>query len=103
MKRPKNLHHVWQEWEQGVNGGKAAKLWTHAERGTNTSTYSDRKKLCTAIDYLVKRGHSADNAIDMLYKKYGEGASVNGILKGLEADKGASIMSPVKPGGLKRM
>ena len=51
---------------------------------------------------MIDRGYTSDQAIDMMYSKYGESLSVNAILKALEADKGCCLMSPAKPGGLKR-
>ena len=43
-RNPKHLEDLWQEWEFGIGGRKAAKLITSSERGKKkvVSTYSRR-------------------------------------------------------------
>ncbi|ETO84830.1 hypothetical protein F444_01297 [Phytophthora nicotianae P1976] len=42
-KRPKDLYELWGEYEFGLNGMKAAREYTAAERGANKFAYSRRK------------------------------------------------------------
>ena len=69
--RPKTLFHVWDAWLYGFNGGKPEKYFTESERGANKDTYSDRRKFCILVEWLLDRGYDVKIAIDMIYDTYG--------------------------------
>ena len=76
-KRPKFLHELWKEWMVGMEGKKAAKLFTSAERGNCKTMYSFRKVFWDKISELVLAGHTADRACDLVYEAYGQSTGVS--------------------------
>ena len=65
-KRPKSLHVVWHEYEFGVGGKKAAKLFTHEERGRNKFTYCLRKPFWELVEDMIRHGYNHNTAIDKI-------------------------------------
>ncbi|ETO62385.1 hypothetical protein F444_19686 [Phytophthora nicotianae P1976] len=63
-KRPKDLYELWGEYEFGLNGMKAAREYTAAERGANN-----------------------DVAVDRIYAIFGRQLPVTSILLALRRDK----------------
>ena len=88
--RPKHLEDLWQEWEFGVGGRKAAKLFTSSERGLkeNKFAYSRRKPFWLLMHELIRRGHGTDSACQLIRKVYGESIAVGKILEQIRKDKG---------------
>ncbi|OWZ22772.1 hypothetical protein PHMEG_0002469, partial [Phytophthora megakarya] len=86
-KRPKDLYELWHEFEFGLNGAKAAKLFTAAERGGNKFAYSRRKTFWDVVVYLVRAGFTSDVAIDKVYAAYGRQHSVTSILLQMRSDR----------------
>ena len=70
---PKNLNKLWHEYEFGIAGGKPAKNYMPKKRGHQKVkfTYSWHNTFWDVILSLVRHGHTADNAIDMIYAAYG--------------------------------
>jgi hypothetical protein len=84
---PRNLYVLWQEWEFGIGGRKAARLFTAAERGRAKHTYTRRKAAWDAIAYQVRAGHTAERAIDRLYGHYGRNLTATQIINQLRRDR----------------
>ena len=89
--RPKFLHELWKERMAGMDGNKAAKDFTSAERGKVKATYSQRKVFWDKISELVRAGHTADRACDLVYQAYGHSASVTQIIRRMQADRRANL------------
>jgi hypothetical protein len=84
---PRSPYDLWQEYEFGVGGRKAAKLFSYAERGRSKHKYHRRKIAWDLIGGLVRQGHTADAGIDRIYAVYGGQTSVSNIINGLKRDK----------------
>lgn len=84
---PRTLYLMWQEWEFGIGGRKAARLFTVEERGRVKYLYSRRKIVWDAISSQVASGHTADRAIERLYALYGKNTTPTGIVLKLRKDK----------------
>ncbi len=61
-------------------GNKPAKDFTPHERGQVKVTYCRRKVVWDKAAELVRAGFTADEAIDKIYRAYGERLSVSAIL-----------------------
>lgn len=70
-KYPCDLYYLWDEYECGVNGKKAASTFTSVERGRCRSMYSFRKTFWRLVEKLIQRGESSRQAIDRIYRVYG--------------------------------
>ena len=69
---PKNLFDLWQEYQIGIGGRKAAKHFSQSERGSKTKhKYLRRKVIWLMVQGMVKLGMTADSAIDQIYAIYG--------------------------------
>ena len=78
MPKPSSLHNLWQEYMHGV--------W---------HKYHQRKIVWDLIAGLVRQGHTADTAIDIIYAIYGGQTSVTNIINGLKRDqKSGALLSP---------
>ena len=78
--RPQNLYDLWQEYEFGLNGKKAAKHFTRAERGKVKFAYCRRKVFWDVIVKLVHAGHTSDSAVDEVYNCYGRSLPVRSTM-----------------------
>ena len=86
LPNPRDLFVLWQEYEVGVGGRKAAKLFTRVEKGKVMFKYCRRKIVWECIHRLVRSGHSSDSAIDMIYDVYGRSSSVTTIINRMRED-----------------
>ena len=86
-KNPKSLYILWHEYEFGIGGRRAAKTFSRCERGKCRHTYSKRNIFWNLVCEMTRRGHTANNAIDEIYKVYGHKTSVTDILRKLQKDK----------------
>ena len=91
-KSPPNLHVLWNEYETGLGGQKAAKFYTDRERGANKCTYSRRKVFWDAVELLIQRNHTAETAIDRIEKAYGHNTSVTKVINEMRRDKKSGIV-----------
>jgi len=83
----KDLYMLWNEFETGLDGNKAAKDFTPQERGKCKALYSIRKVFWDQVLTLTRRGHSYDSAIDKIYVVYGRSLPVTKILTKLRHDR----------------
>lgn len=90
-KLPKNLHDLWNEYQFGTGGRKAARDFSTSERGKVKSMYSRRNRVWEVIATLVRAGYTAPAAINLVYITYGKCLSVNQIID--------SIVRETKNGG----
>ncbi len=86
-KSPSDLFVLWREYDQGLDGGKAAKDYTAVERGRNKHTYSRRRVLWDAVVKLMARGYMADSAIDQISGAYGRRLSVTQVINEMKKDR----------------
>lgn len=84
---PRTLHELWREWEFGIGGRKAARLFTARERGQKKSTFCRRKAFWEVVQLLIRRGHSSDQACDQIYQAYGQPLSVTQIIDAMIVDR----------------
>ena len=85
---PRTLYAVWQEYQFGIGGRKAAKNFTAQERGRCKYAYHRRKVVWEKVSEMVRAGYTADTAIDAIYGVYGRSASVTQIINGMRRDRG---------------
>lgn len=86
-RNPKSLYVLWQEWEFGVGGRKAAKLFSSRERGRVKYQYSLRKHFWDLCLDMIRRGYTSDTAIDKIYEVYSRSNSCTKILRQIREDK----------------
>ena len=79
-KNQRDLYVLWQEYEEGLGGRKAAKDFTARERGQVKAMYHRQKVVWDAVPMLVWAGHTAHVAVDMIYQSYGRSMSVTKII-----------------------
>ena len=85
-KRPKSLYVLWQEFELGIAGRKAAKEFTSLERGRCRFTYSLRKPFWDLVSSMVRHGYTHNTAIDKIYAVY-PSQNVTEILRKIRTDR----------------
>ena len=87
-KKPRDLFVLWREYEQGLDGQKAARDYTRTERGgDNKDNYARWEVFWNAVESLMVRGHTSDSAIDRIQCTYGRDSSVTQVINGLKKDK----------------
>jgi hypothetical protein len=83
----RTLHQMWQEYEIGIGGRKAARLFLAVERGRVKYTYHRRKVLWDAVQFQVLAGHTAELGIDRIYTVYGKNTTVSRIINRMRQDR----------------
>lgn len=89
-KIPKTLQLLWEEWENGIDGNKPAKLFTSQERGQDKVKHNfyKRKFFWNKCHEMIQgSGMSARSACNLIYNVYGTDKSVSYILDRLKRDK----------------
>jgi hypothetical protein len=76
---------LWNEYQFGVGGKKAAKLYTAEERGRNKFNYSLRKPFWDLVQLMVRNGSEAQDAVHRIYRVY-PNESVTKILRLIRTD-----------------
>ncbi len=76
---PRMLYLLWGEYEHGIGGRKAARLFTSEERGRVKHKYHQRKIVWDCISLQVRAGVTAQVAIDCVYIVYGVNTTVTTI------------------------
>ena len=72
-----------------MNGNKAARLFTPAERGRVRKKYSRRNLAWSRIEAGICAGRGHQEAIDELYSQYGASCMVTQILNKISAENNA--------------
>jgi hypothetical protein len=92
---PRNLFELWQEYQVGIGGRKAARLFTSRERGGKSKyKYHRRLVIWRIISGLVRGGMTADAAIDSIYAIYGHQTSVTIIINRIRKQKNDGTLNP---------
>lgn len=92
---PRDLYILWAEFQNGIGGRKAARLFTSAERGRVKHRYTRRKVVWETIARLVRGGMQADVAIDRIYQVYGRENCVTLIINAMLAHRRANAIPAV--------
>jgi hypothetical protein len=85
--QPRSLFELWEEYEFGLGGRKAAKRFSTRERGRVRYKYHRRKVVWDKVQEMIRRGHTYHTAIDELYQKYGEQSTVTEIINRMRRDR----------------
>jgi hypothetical protein len=91
---PRTLHLLWDEYEQGIGGRKAARFFSREERGKAKHKYHRRKVVWDCIAELVRAGLTSQVAIDRIYQVYGENPTVTRIINRMKEDRQNGIVHP---------
>jgi hypothetical protein len=86
-KCPRSLYDLWKEYEFGFQGCKPAKDWTASERGKDRFKYYKRNIFWVQVSDMIRAGHTAERAIDLIYRVYGANLPVTKIIKKMIDDK----------------
>jgi hypothetical protein len=89
---PRTIYLLWAEYQHGIGGRRAARLFTREERGRVKHKYHQRKVVWDCIAALVRSGITAQVAIDRLYEVYGVNTTVTAIINRLKRDRQAGTM-----------
>jgi len=84
--RAKTLLDLWHEWCHGLQGNKAARLFTPVEKGQKKVKFkfSRRNNFWIVMRHLtLGKGHSELSAIDLIEQCYGRNLPVTSMLKKL--------------------
>lgn len=92
---PRTLFVLWEEYQHGVGGRKAARLFTPQERGQVKFKYSRRKVVWDVIAQLIRSGLHSNVAIDRIYQVYGQNATVTTVINRMRLDKQNGILHPL--------
>jgi hypothetical protein len=84
---PRCLYVLWQEYQAGIGGRKAARLFTPRERGQVKHKFSRRKVVWETVERLVRGGLQANVAIDRIYMTHGRELNVTRIINRMLADR----------------
>ena len=93
---PKNLFQLWREYQVGIGGRKAARLFSQSERGGKVKhKYCRRKVIWSLVSGLVRQGgFTSDTAIDLIYTVYGQQTSVTNIINSIKKDQKDGTLNP---------
>ena len=86
---------LWEEYERGLGGQKAARMFTRVERGRVKHKYCRRKMVWDLISTLVCGCLTAQVAINRIYEHYGRADSVTVIINKMKSDHRNQIMFPL--------
>jgi hypothetical protein len=91
---PRTLYLLWGEYEHGIGGRKAARLFTREERGRVKHKYHRRKIVWDCVSAQVRAGVTAQVAIDRMYVVYGVNTTVTAIINRMKQDRQAGTVHP---------
>tara|TARA_B110001452_G_scaffold79558_1_gene65063 strand:+ start:443 stop:2851 length:2409 start_codon:yes stop_codon:yes gene_type:complete len=94
---PRCLHTLWMEYEFGLGGKKAAKLFTDKERGADRSRYSKRLIFWSKISEMIRSGWTSTAAINAVTEHYGTDLSVSKIILKMQKDRGGKSRKSTYP------
>ena len=97
MDNPRCLHTLWMEYEFGLGGKKAAKLFTDKERGADRSRYSKRLIFWEKISEMVRAGWTSTAAINTVINHYGTNLSVSKVILKMQKDRGGKSRKSTYP------
>jgi len=88
----KDLVAVWQEYDRGLNGRKAAKDWTREERGgggcnKTKQTYYRRNAIWKLQALLIRKGNNIYEANRLIKQTYGAETSITKLSEAIVKDR----------------
>jgi hypothetical protein len=88
----RDLMVLWNEWEYGVAGRKAAKDWTSVERGGGGNRkvkqmYHGRRNIWRIQQHLINKGRSIHSANALIEQTYGINQSITAISMAIARDR----------------
>jgi hypothetical protein len=83
---PRTLECLWDEYQNGIGGRKAAREFTRVERGRNKFKYCRRMVVWKCIQRLLERGGTVGTAVRRIHSVYGE-VSVTDIINKMRRDE----------------
>ena len=89
-----SLHDLWSEYEFGINGNIAAKLFTPQEKRACRSQYSLRNSFWKIVKGMIARSYSAGVAVDKVYEVYGGTTGITYLLRQLAKDIREKTLHP---------
>jgi hypothetical protein len=92
---PRTLYVLWEEYQHGVGGRKAARFFTPQERGQVKFKYSRRKVFWDVVSHLIRSGLHSNVAIDRIYEVYGQNATVTTVINQMRRDKRNGNLHPL--------
>ena len=92
---PQTLYLLWDEYENGIGGRKAARLFSREERGKVKDKFHRRKVVWDCVATLVRAGLTAHVAIDRIHQIYGENTTVTNIINRMRQDRRAGVVNPM--------
>jgi hypothetical protein len=84
---PRSWHDLWEEYVNGLDGRKPARLLAHHERDRVKHKVYWRKVVWDLISGLIQQGLTANAAINRIYSVYGGQTSVTKIINAVKFDK----------------
>ena len=91
---PRTLYDLWEEYNTGIGGRKAAKHFSPSERGKVKYKYTRRKVVWEVITKLTNSGLHANTAIDRIYEYYGREKTVTQIINIMRRDRTNNFVPP---------
>lgn len=91
---PRTLNRLWEEWMHGIDGRKAARLFTPTERGKEKHKFHRRKVIWDLINGLIRQGNTANQSIERIYNVYGQGSTVTSIINSIKRDRRNGNLHP---------
>ena len=92
---PRTLYLLWDEYENGIGGRTAARLFSREERGKVKDKFYRRKVVWDCVATLVRAGLTAQVAIDRIHHIYGENTTVTNIINRMRHDRRAGVVNPM--------
>ena len=88
---PRTLHELYTEWQYGIGGRKAARLWNAKERaqriGGIKQKFYRRHVVWKIINALMNKGCDAHEAIHMVKEAYGHNCTVSQYINKIIRDR----------------
>jgi hypothetical protein len=92
---PRSLYLLWEEYDNGIGGRKAARLFSREERGKVKNKFHRRQVVWDCVAMLVRAGLTAHVAIDRIQHIYGENTTVTNIINKMRQDRRAGVVNPM--------
>lgn len=91
---PRTVYELWEEYQNGTGGRKAARLFTAQERGKVKHKYCRRKVVWDVIAARIRAGDTAQVACDRIYSAYGQATPLTTIINRMKTDRRLNTLPP---------
>jgi hypothetical protein len=92
---PRSLYLLWDEYENGIGGRNAARLFSREEREKVKDKFHQQKVVWDCVATLVRTGLTAQVALDRIHHIYGENTTVTNIINRMRQDRRAGTVNPM--------